>query len=155
MLRPTGALTAVLALSMTSSIAGAADLIDTAVTSGNFKTFVAAVKAAGFTESLRSSGPYTVFAPSDEAFSRLPPGTWEALVKDKARLAKVITYLVIPGKVLVADVKPGKTKTLEGAQIMLKSDNGRITVDEAAVIESDIVADNGVLHAIDTVAMPK
>ncbi len=155
MLRPTGALTAVLALSMTSSIAGAADLIDTAVTSGNFKTFVAAVKAAGFTESLRSSGPYTVFAPSDEAFSRLPPGTWEALVKDKARLAKVITYLVIPGKVLVADVKPGKTKTLDGAQIMLKSDNGRITVDEAAVIESDIVADNGVLHAIDTVAMPK
>ncbi len=135
--------------------AEAADLVETAVTSGNFKTFVAAVKAAGFTDSLKSSGPYTVFAPSDEAFARLPPGTWNALIKDKARLAQVLTSLVIPGKVLVADVKPGKTKTLQGAQIMLKSDNGRVTVDEATVTESDIVADNGVLHAIDTVAIPK
>ena len=155
MFRPNGALFTALALSMVPVIGSTADLIDTAVTSGNFKTFVAAVKAAGFTESLKTSGPYTVFAPSDEAFSRLPPGAWAALVKDKARLAKVVTYLVIPGKVLVADVKPGKTKTLEGTQIMLKSDNGRITVDEAAVTESDIVADNGVLHAIDTVTMPK
>lgn len=132
-----------------------ADLVDTAVTSGNFKTFVAAVKVAGFTESLKGSGPFTVFAPSDEAFARLPPGTWDALAKDKLKLAQVLAYLVIPGKVLVADVKPGKTTTLQGAQIMLKSDNGRVTVDEATVTESDILADNGVLHAIDTVAMPK
>lgn len=155
MFRLDGALFTALALSLVPVIGSTADLIDTAVTSGNFKTFVAAVKASGFTESLKTSGPYTVFAPSDEAFSRLPPGTWAALVKDKARLAQVVTYLVIPGKVLVADVKPGKTKTLEGTQIMLKSDNGRITVDEAAVTESDILADNGVLHAIDTVTMPK
>lgn len=159
MYRPPGAIPGALLLSMLLSLAphaaGAADLVDTAITSGNFKTFVAAVKAAGFTESLRSSGPYTVFAPSDEAFARLPPGAWEALVRDKARLAKVVTYLVIPGKVLVADVKPGKTKTLEGTQILIKSDNGRVTVDDATVTESDIVADNGVLHAIDTVAMPK
>lgn len=150
-----GAVATALALSIVPTVAGAAGLVDTAVTSGNFKTFVAAVKAAGFTESLRGAGPYTVFAPSDEAFSRLPPGTWDTLVKDKAKLAQVLTYLVIPGKVLVADVKPGKTRTLQGAQILLKSDNGRVTVDEATVTESDIVADNGVLHAIDTVAMPK
>ena len=143
------------ALALTPAGASGADLVDTAVTSGNFKTFIAAVKAAGFTESLRSSGPFTVFAPSDEAFARLPAGTWDALAKDKVRLAQVLTYLVIPGKVLVADVKPGKTKTLQGTQIMLKSDNGRVTVDEATVTESDILADNGVLHAIDTVAMPK
>ena len=159
MYRPSGSVLTAIALASTCAVAsanaGAADLLDTAVTSGNFKTFVAAVKAAGFTESLKSSGPYTVFAPSDEAFARLPSGTWETRVKDKARLAQVLTYLVIPGKVLVADVKPGKTKTLQGAQIMLKSDNGRVTVDEATVTESDIVADNGVLHAIDTVAMPK
>ncbi|MBC7414450.1 MAG: fasciclin domain-containing protein [Herminiimonas sp.] len=150
-----GAAAAALILTFIPATSGAADLLDTAITSGNLKTFVAAVKTSGFSESLRSAGPFTVFAPSDEAFSRLPAGTWEALVKDKARLAQVLGYLIIPGKILVADVKPGKTKTLQGAQILLKSDNGRVTADEATVIESDIVADNGVIHAIDTVAMPK
>lgn len=135
--------------------AHAADLVDTAIAAGNLKTFVAAVKAAGFTESLKGPGPYTVFAPSDEAFSHLPPGTWEALIKDKARLAQVITYHVIPGKTLVADVKPGMTKTLQGAMLHLKSDNGMVTVDEATVTQSDILADNGVLHMINAVALPK
>ena len=142
--------TALIALS-----AQAADLIDTAIAAGNLKTFVAAVKAAGFTESLKGPGPYTVFAPSDEAFSHLPPGTWEALIKDKARLAQVITYHVIPGKTLVADVKPGMTKTLQGTMLHLKSDNGMVTVDDATVTQSDIQADNGVLHMINAVAMPK
>ena len=135
--------------------AQAADLIDTAIAAGNLKTFVAAVKASGFTESLRGTGPYTVFAPSDEAFSHLPPGTWEALVKDKARLAQVITYHVIPGKTLVADVKPGMTKTVQGAMLHLKSDNGMVTVDDATVTQSDMLADNGVLHTINAVALPK
>jgi uncharacterized surface protein with fasciclin (FAS1) repeats len=135
--------------------ADAADLVDTATSAGNLKIFVAALKAAGFTESLRGPGPYTVFAPSDEAFARLPPGAWDALVRDKARLAKVLTYQVIPGKILIAEVKPGKTKTLQGGTLDLKSDNGRVTADEATVIESDIMADNGVIHAVDTVVMPK
>ncbi|MBC7512901.1 MAG: fasciclin domain-containing protein [Herminiimonas sp.] len=135
--------------------ARAADLVDTAIAAGNLKTFVAAVKAAGFTEALRNTGPYTVFAPSDEAFSHLPPGTWEALIKDKARLAQVITYHVIPGKTLVADVKPGMTKTLQGAMLRLRSDNGMVTVDEATVTQSDMQADNGVLHMINAVALPR
>ena len=135
--------------------AQAADLVDTAIAAGNLKTFVAAVKPAGFTESLRAPGPYTVFAPTDEAFSHLPPGTWEALIKDKARLAQVITYHVIPGKTLVADVKPGMTKTLQGAMLQLKSDNGMVTVDGATVTQSDLQADNGVLHTINAVALPR
>lgn len=135
--------------------ARAADLVDTAIAAGNLKTFVAAVKAAGFTEALRNTGPYTVFAPSDEAFSHLPPGTWEALIKDKARLAQVITYHVIPGKTLVADVKPGMTKTVQGALLHLRSDNGMVTVDEATVTQSDMQADNGVLHMINAVALPR
>lgn len=144
----------------TAALAGtpsvfAADLVDTAVAAGNLKTFVAAIKAAGFTEALRGPGPLTVFAPSDEAFSRLPPGVWQALMHDKARLAQVLTYHVIPGKILVADVKPGMTKTLQGAMLNVKSDNGKVTVDDATVTESDMAADNGVIHAIDSVAMPK
>ncbi|MBC7573506.1 MAG: fasciclin domain-containing protein [Herminiimonas sp.] len=133
----------------------AADLVDTAAAAGNLKIFVAAVKAAGFAESLRSDGPFTVFAPSDEAFARLPAGTWATLVKDKAKLAQVLTHQVIPGRIMVAEVKPGKTRTLEGGFLALKSDNGRVTVDDATVIESDMVADNGVIHAVDTVVMPK
>ena len=135
--------------------AQAADLLETAAAAGNLKTFVAAVKAAGFTEALRGPGPFTIFAPSDEAFARLPAGTWEALVKDKARLAQVLAYQVISGRILVAAVKPGPVKTLEGSALLLKSDNGRVTVDDATVIESDLMADNGVIHAVDAVVMPK
>ena len=133
----------------------AADLLETAAAAGNLRTFVAAVKAAGFTEALRGPGPFTIFAPSDEAFARLPAGTWEALVKDKAKLAQVLTYQVIPGRVLVAAVKPGPVKTLEGSALLLKSDNGRVTANDATVIESDLMADNGVIHAVDAVVMPK
>jgi uncharacterized surface protein with fasciclin (FAS1) repeats len=150
LLTATAATTLLLALN-----AHAADLVDTASSAGNLKIFVAAVKAAGFTQSLRSDGPFTVFAPSDEAFARLPAGTWAALIKDKTKLAQILTHQVIPGKILVAEVKPGKAKTLEGGYLDLKSDNGRVTADEATVIESDMVADNGVIHAVDTVVMPK
>lgn len=135
--------------------APAADLVDTAITFGSFKTFVAALKTAGIAEPLRTSGPYTVFAPTDEAFAKLPPGTWNALLKDKAKLTLVLAYHVIPGKIMVADVKPGKIKTAQGDSLTIKSDNGKITIDDANVTQSDVTADNGVIHAIDAVVLPK
>jgi uncharacterized surface protein with fasciclin (FAS1) repeats len=144
-----------LALACGTPYALAADIVDTATEAGSFKTFVAALKAAGFADSLRSSGPYTVFAPSDEAFTKLPAGTWDALVKDKAKLAQVLSYHVVPGKITVADVKPGNIKTVQGDTLYLKSDNGNITVNDAKVIQSDVMADNGIIHAIDTVVLPK
>lgn len=131
----------------------AADIIGTASTAGTLKTFVAAMKATGFTNTLKNTGPYTVFAPSDAAFEKLPPGTLQTLMNDKAKLARVLAHLVIPGKVLVAEVKPGKVKTLEGDLLHITSDNGMITVDDARVTQSDMVADNGVIHEIDTVVL--
>jgi len=133
----------------------AADLVDTAITSGNLKSFVAAVRASGFLNTLKNTGPYTVFAPSDEAFAKLPAGTMDALLKDKTRLARMIAHQIIPGKLLVADVKPGKIKTLEGDHLRVTSDNGLVTVDDATVIQSDISADNGVIQEIDTVMLEK
>lgn len=133
----------------------AADLIDTAISSDSFKTFTAAVQAAGLTDALKNQGPYTVFAPTDEAFTKLPEGTLSALMKDKAKLAQVLSHHIVPGKIMVADVKPGLTKTVDGSTINLKSDNGKITVDKANVVQSDIVADNGVIQAIDAVLLPK
>jgi uncharacterized surface protein with fasciclin (FAS1) repeats len=145
---------AVLALLGSASNAFAANIVDTATEAGSFKTFVAALKAAGFTEALKSSGPYTVFAPSDEAFAKLPKGTWNALVKDKAKLAQVLAYHVVPGKILVAEVKPGNIKTLQGGTLHLTSDNGKVTVNGAQITQSDVQADNGIIHAIDTVVLP-
>jgi uncharacterized surface protein with fasciclin (FAS1) repeats len=133
----------------------AANIVDTATAAGSFKTFVAALKAAGFTESLKNTGPYTVFAPTDEAFSKLPAGTWEALSKDKVKLAQVLAYHIIPGKVLITEVKPGKVKTTQGGMLTLTSDNGKVTVNDANITLSDVTADNGVIHAIDTVVLPK
>ena len=131
----------------------AADIIDTASTAGTLKTFLAAMKATGFANTLKNTGPYTVFAPSDAAFEKLPPGTLQTLMNDKAKFARVLAHLVIPGKVLVAEVKPGKVKTLEGDLLHITSDNGMITVDDARVTQSDMVADNGVIHEIDTVVL--
>lgn len=142
------------ALTLPMSYAMAADLVETASTSGSFKTFLAAAKAAGITETLKNSGPYTVFAPSDSAFGKLPPGTVDSLMKDKTRLAEVLSHHVIPGKVTVAEVKPGKVKTIQGDELTLKSDNGKVTVDTANVVQSDLIADNGVIHEIDTVVLP-
>jgi uncharacterized surface protein with fasciclin (FAS1) repeats len=147
------AIAAAIALSATGPGAIAADLVETAATSGSFKTFLAAAKAAGITEKLKSSGPYTVFAPSDSAFNQLPPGTVDSLMKDKAKLAEILSHHVIPGKVTVADVKPGKVQTLQGDTVTLKSDNGKVTVDNANVIQSDLMADNGVIHEIDAVVL--
>jgi uncharacterized surface protein with fasciclin (FAS1) repeats len=132
----------------------AADIVDTAATDGSFKVFVAALKTAGFAETLKNSGPYTVFAPTDEAFAKLPAGTWDAISKDKVKLAHVLAYHVIPGKVLVTEVKPGKVQSTEGSALTLTSDNGKVTVNNANITQSDVIADNGVIHAIDTVVLP-
>lgn len=132
----------------------AADIVETAAASSTFKVFIAAVKTAGFAEALKGAGPYTVFAPTDEAFTKLPAGTWDALSKDKVKLAHVLSYHVIPGKIMVTEVKPGKVKTIQGDLLSLTSDNGKVTVNNANITQSDIVADNGVIHAIDTVVMP-
>lgn len=155
MKRLVGIFLSVSALALPMSHATAADLVETASTSGSFKTFLAAAKAAGISETLRNSGPYTVFAPSDSAFGRLPPGTVDSLMKDKTRLAEVLSHHVIPGKVTVADVKPGKIKTIQGDELTLKSDNGKVTVDTANVVQSDLIADNGVIHEIDAVVLPE
>jgi uncharacterized surface protein with fasciclin (FAS1) repeats len=138
-----------------STYAHAADLIDTAIASGSFNTFVAAVQAAGLTGALTNQGPYTVFAPTDDAFAKLPSGTLNALMKDKAKLAQILSHHIIPGKILVSEVKPGPTKTVEGDIAELTSDNGKVMIDNAKVTESDLVADNGVIQAIDTVILPK
>jgi uncharacterized surface protein with fasciclin (FAS1) repeats len=148
------AISLVAALSASTSAVLAADIVDTAAADGSFKVFVAALKTAGFAETLKTSGPFTVFAPTDSAFAKLPSGTWDSLLKNKAKLTKVLAYHVIPGKMLVTEVKPGKVKTMQGDVLTLTSDNGKVTVNGANVTQSDIAADNGVIHAIDAVALP-
>lgn len=148
------AFASMIAFTLGASSARAADILDTASAAGTLKTFLAAMRESGFANTLENTGPYTVFAPSDAAFEKLPPGTLKALMSDKAKLARVLAHLIIPGKVLVAEVKPGKVKTLEGDLLHLTSDNGMITVDDdARVTQSDMVADNGVIHEIDTVVL--
>jgi uncharacterized surface protein with fasciclin (FAS1) repeats len=135
-------------------VAGAIDLVEKSASATNLRTFTAGLKASGLDERLKSGGPYTVFAPDDGAFSKLPPGSWEALSKDKSKLASVLSHHIVPGRMLVTEVKPGKANTLQGEPLTLKSDNGKVTVEQANVIESDVAADNGVIHVIDTVVMP-
>jgi uncharacterized surface protein with fasciclin (FAS1) repeats len=136
------------------STATAADIVDTAAGAGQFNTLVAAVKAAGLVDVLKGPGPFTVFAPNDAAFAKLPPGTVDALLKDKAKLASILTYHVVPGKVMAKDVKAGKVKTAQGSMLTIKTDGG-VMVDNAKVIATDVAADNGVIHVIDTVVLPK
>ncbi len=132
----------------------AADIVDTAVKAGNFKTLVTAVQAAGLVDTLKGPGPFTVFAPTDEAFAKVPKATLDALLKDKAALTKVLTYHVVPGKVMAKDVKAGNVKTVQGQDITLATMGG-VTVNGAKVVKADVAASNGVIHAIDTVIMPK
>jgi uncharacterized surface protein with fasciclin (FAS1) repeats len=138
--------------------AHASDLVDTAVAAGNFKTLVAAVQAAGLVDTLKGKGPFTVFAPTDEAFAKLPAGTVETLLKpeNKDKLIAILTYHVVPGKVMAADVagKELMVKSVEGAEIDVNGKDG-VMVDQAKVIKADIVTDNGVIHVIDAVIMPK
>ena len=137
--------------------APAADIVDTAV-AGKFNTLVAAVKAAGLVDILKGPGPFTVFAPTDEAFAKLPAGTLESLLKpeNKAKLASILTYHVVSGKVMAADVvKLHSAKTVEGQSVAIKTMNGAVMVDGAHVTKTDIVASNGVIHVIDSVILPK
>ena len=132
----------------------AKDIVDTAVAAGSFKTLAAALTAAGLIETLKGKGPFTVFAPTDEAFAKLPAGTLDALLKDKAKLTAVLTYHVVPGKVMAADVKAGQVKTVQGGSLTVATSGG-VTVNQAKVTATDIVADNGVIHVIDSVVMPQ
>lgn len=134
--------------------AQAKDIVDTAVAAGSFKTLATALQAAGLIDTLKGKGPFTVFAPTDEAFAKVPKDQLDALLKDKAKLTAVLTYHVVPGKVMAADVKAGKVKTVQGSEITIGTMGG-VTVDNAKVVKTDIVADNGVIHVIDSVIMPK
>jgi uncharacterized surface protein with fasciclin (FAS1) repeats len=149
-------LTATLALFAASFSLPAADkdIVDTAVGAGSFNTLVKAVQAAGLVETLKGPGPFTVFAPTDEAFAKLPAGTLEKLLANPAELKKVLTYHVVSGKVMAADVKPGKVKTVEGSSATLATKSG-VTIDNAKVVKTDIACSNGVIHVIDAVILPK
>ncbi len=140
-------------ISMASS-ANAADIVDTAVAAGNFKTLATALKAAGLVETLKGPGPFTVFAPTDAAFAKIPPDQLKALLNDKAKLTAVLTYHVVSGKVLAKDVKAGPVKTVQGSALTV-STMGGVKVDNANVTAVDILADNGVIHVIDSVVLPK
>ena len=130
------------------------DIVDTAVAAGQFKTLATALQAAGLVETLKGKGPFTVFAPTDEAFAKIPKADLDALLKDKAKLTAVLTYHVVPGKVMAKDVKAGKVKTVQGSELTVATMGG-VTVDNAKVIKTDIAASNGVIHVIDTVVLPK
>ncbi|MCY7282841.1 MAG: fasciclin domain-containing protein [Cyanobacteria bacterium CAN_BIN43] len=125
-----------------------ADIVDTAVKAGSFSTLVAAVKAAGLVDTLKGAGPFTVFAPSDEAFAKLPAGTVDALLKDIPKLKKILTYHVVSGKVMAADVMKMKSaKTVEGSEVKIDASHG-VKVNSSTVTTPDVAADNGVIHII-------
>ena len=143
----------ILTLGMALSVQ-AKDIVDTAVSAGSFKTLTTALTAAGLVDTLKGKGPFTVFAPTDEAFAKIPKADLDALLKDKAKLTSVLTYHVVAGKVMAADVKAGKVKTVQGSDLTVTTAGG-VKVNNANVVKTDIVADNGVIHVIDTVVMPK
>jgi len=131
------------------------DIVDTAVKAGSFKTLATALEAAGLVKTLKGDGPFTVFAPTDEAFAKLPKGTVEALLKDKEKLTAVLTYHVVSGKVKAADVVKLRTaKTVQGQSVKIDATEG-VKIDNAKVVKADIDCTNGVIHVIDTVLLPK
>lgn len=136
------------------SAAHAKDIVDTAIAAGSFNTLVTAVQAAGLVDTLKGPGPFTVFAPTDEAFAKIPKADLDALLADKAKLTAVLTYHVVPGKVMAADVKAGQVKTVQGSELTV-STMGGVKVDAANVVTTDVAATNGVIHVIDSVIMPK
>ena len=131
-----------------------ADIVDTAVSAGSFNTLVTAVKAANLVDTLKGSGPFTVFAPTDDAFAKLPAGTVDALLQDIPQLTKILTYHVVSGKVMAADVvKLESATTVEGSNVKIDASNG-VKVNDSKVVTPDVAADNGVIHVIDTVLLP-
>ena len=136
----------------------AQDIVDTAVSAGSFNTLVAAVKAAGLVDTLKGPGPFTVFAPTDEAFAKLPAGTVEELLKpeNKSKLVAILTYHVVQGKVMARDVvKLHEAKTVNGQELTVKAQMGSVMVNNANVVKTDILCTNGVIHVIDTVVLPQ
>ena len=142
------------ALSLAAATAQAKDIVDTAVAAGDFKTLAAALQKAGLIETLKGQGPFTVFAPTDAAFAKVPKDQLDALLADKEKLAAVLTYHVVPGKVMAKDVRAGTVKSAQGSNLTLSTAGG-VKVDGANVVKADIVADNGVIHVIDSVVLPK
>ena len=150
-------------IASTSALAGGSkmptkDIVDTAVSAGSFKTLTTALAAAGLVETLKGKGPFTVFAPTDEAFAKLPAGTVESLLKpaNKQKLTAILTYHVVAGNVKAADVvKLSSAKTLNGKLITIKTVGGKVLINGATVVKADIAATNGTIHVIDTVLMPK
>ncbi len=136
--------------------AASQNIVETAVAAGSFKTLVAAVKAAGLVETLSGTGPFTVFAPTDEAFAKLPAGTLDDLLKpeNKEKLAGILTYHVVAGKVMAADVKAGEVATVNGAKATIAVTADGVTIDKAKVVKTDIATSNGVIHVIDSVILP-
>jgi uncharacterized surface protein with fasciclin (FAS1) repeats len=140
------------------AVAHSKDIVDTAVAAGSFKTLAKALEAADLVETLKGDGPFTVFAPTDEAFARLPAGTLESLLKpeNKEKLQNILTYHVVPGKVMAKDVAKMKSaKTVSADTIMIRVSNGKVMVDDATVVKTDIAASNGVIHVIDSVILPE
>ncbi|NLY00769.1 MAG: fasciclin domain-containing protein [Rhodopirellula sp.] len=137
--------------------ADAKDVVDTAVSAGNFKTLAAALTAAGLIDTLKGDGPFTVFAPTDEAFAKLPAGTLESLLKpeNKSKLTAILTYHVVAGKVLAKDVvKLSEAKTVQGSSARISVNDGKVKVDDANVVKTDLACANGVIHVIDAVILP-
>jgi uncharacterized surface protein with fasciclin (FAS1) repeats len=130
------------------------DIVDTAVGAGQFNTLAKALTAAGLIDTLKGPGPFTVFAPTDAAFAKIPADKLNALLADKAALTKVLTYHVVPGMVVAADVKPGRVKTVEGDYLNVTASPAGVKVNDANVIKTDVMATNGVIHVIDTVVLP-
>ena len=140
-----------------NSLSERKDIVDTAVSAGMFNTLVAAAQAGGLVETLRGDGPFTVFAPTDKAFAKLPAGTVENLLKPENRdqLIKILTYHVVPGNAKATDVvKQNRWKTVQGQEVTVKAKGGKVMIDKATVVKADIAAANGTIHVIDTVLMP-
>jgi uncharacterized surface protein with fasciclin (FAS1) repeats len=155
------AIAAVLTLGIVSAQAGKApqqDIVDTAVAAGSFNTLATALKAAGLVDTLKGKGPFTVFAPTDEAFAKLPAGTIEDLLKpeNKAKLVSILTYHVVPGAVSSGEVvKMTSAKTVQGQSVKISSKDGGVMIDGAKVVKADVKASNGVIHVIDSVILPQ
>jgi uncharacterized surface protein with fasciclin (FAS1) repeats len=155
------ALASVLALGIAAPQASKApqkDIVDTAVAAGSFNTLAAALKAADLIDTLKGKGPFTVFAPTDEAFAKLPAGTVENLLKpeNKAKLVSILTYHVVAGSVKASDVvKLTSAKTVEGQSVRISTRNGTVMIDNASVVKADVMASNGVIHVIDSVIIPE
>ena len=146
-----------IAAGSSSAYAADKDIVDTAVAAGQFKTLAAALTAAGLVDTLKGPGPFTVFAPTDAAFAKLPAGTVDTLLKpeSKAKLTAILTYHVVAGKVMAADVvKLKEAKTVNGAMVAVKVDGGNVMINNAKITTVDVEASNGVIHAIDTVLLP-